>query len=155
MAGFEFAYMQGGGVPWIKKLPGKASEVIVRGYCVNVESGLLCAAAAADTAIAGIANESVTPSADGELVEVVMATANTVFRVPFDADGTKKTLTNADLGTAFDLHSGALNTIDLDDTTGGMWIVVGYDNTNLRAYVVLDRDKASVLAGGSPDATGS
>lgn len=153
--GFEFAYMKGGGIPFVKKLPGKASEVIAKGYCVNLESGLLCAAAAADTAIVGVANESVTPSADGELIEVIVATAETVFRVPFDADGTKKTLTNADIGTAFDLHSGALNTIDLDDTTGGMWIVVDYDNTNLRAYVVLDRDKAAVVAGGSPDATGA
>lgn len=149
---FEFAYRLGGGVPVVKEFPGKASEVIAKGYPVNLESGLLCAGAAADTAFVGIANESITPAADGEMIEVVVATAQTVFRVDYVGSSLPDP-TNANLGTAFDLKSTALNKIDLDDTTGGAWILIDFDTANDKAYVVLDRDKASVLAGGSPDAT--
>lgn len=149
---FEFAYVMGGGVAPIKEYPGKANEDIDKGYPVNLESGLLCAGAAADTAFVGIANESLTPATNGEMIEIVQALANVVFRVDYVV-GTKTSLTNADIGTAFDLKSTALNKIDLDDTTGGAWIVVGYDNDHDKAYVVLDRDKAAVVVGGSPDAT--
>lgn len=149
---FEFAYMLGGGVPAVKEIPVKASEAIVRGFPVNLESGLANVAAAADTAFAGIANESVTGTSAQEPVEVILCTANTVFRVNYTT-GSKTSLNNADIGTAFDLKSGDLDNIDLDDTTGGAWIVIDYDNDLDVAYVVCDRDKAAVIAGGSPDAT--
>lgn len=149
---FEFYKRMAGGVAPIKELPGKASEVIVKGDPVNLESGLLCVGAAADTAIVGIANESVTPTAAQEAVEVILAYPDVVFKVDFTNAGTKKTMANADIGTGFDLLSTDNGVLDPDDTTGGMWMLVGYDNTNLKAFVVLNQEAAAVIIGGGPDA---
>lgn len=139
---FEFTYVKGGGVPRVKLYPAKASEVIKKGLPLNLESGLACVGAAADTAFIGIANETKTPTADGQLVEVIECNQDTVFRCPVDATGTKKTLTNADIGTAFDLGATNVGIIDLDDTTGGGWVLVDFEG--LTAYVICSSAKRAV-----------
>lgn len=131
---FAFHHMKGGGVPVVKEYPAKASEVHVKGTPVNLESGLACVGAAADTAFVGIANETLTAAADGEMLEVIECNARTVFKVDY-TEGTKTSLTNADIGTAFDLKSDDVDNIDLDDTTGGAWVVEDFDNDNNVAYV--------------------
>jgi len=58
-----------------------------------------------------------------------------VIRINF-AGTTKTTLAQADLyKTKFDLSDQV--TINLDDTTGGMCMVIGYDNTKQTADVVI------------------
>jgi len=155
---FSFYRRSGGDcVAPVKVLPAAGSQAFKRGEPVNHESGLCTVGAAADTAFVGIANETKTTAAAGGTIEVVLGLADVEFKVPYDGSGTLKALTNAYIGTAFDLGATDIGLINLDDTTGGAWIVVAYDNTAGTAVVVLDREKASVIVGGHTDdvSTGS
>jgi hypothetical protein len=152
---FRFVRRTGGDcVAPIKLIPGKAEEVFSRGEPVNLESGLANAGAPADTYFVGISNQAQTIATAGDPLEVTLALPDVVFRAPFTNAGTKKTFTNADIGTAFDLLSTDNGVIDPDDTTGGAWIVVGFDNTLRTVDVVLDREKAANIVGGHADDIG-
>jgi hypothetical protein len=134
---FRFLKRTGGDcIAPIKVIPGKNAEDFTRGEPINLESGLGCAAAAADSAIVGISNQTKVMAEDGDTLEAVLALEDVVFRVGY-ITGTKTSLTNADIGTAFDLDATDNASINLDDTTGGMWVVVGFDNTLKTADVKL------------------
>lgn len=146
---FRFHHVEGGGVPPVREMPSAASKTWLAGYTANLESGLLDNGAAADVAFVGVVNESATVGSAGEgtPIEVILAYDNVVFEVDY-VTGTKKTLANSDIGTAFDLKSTALNKIDLDDTTGGAWVCVGYDNDKKTALVKCLGTKRAVVVGG-------
>ena len=148
---FSFYRRSGGDcVAPVKVLPAAGSQSFRRGDPVNHENGLCTVGAAADTAFVGIANETKTTAAAGGTIEVVLGLPDVEFKVPYDGS-TLTALTNAHIGTAFDLGATDIGLIDLDDTVGGAWIVVAYDNTAGTAIVVLDREKASVIVGGHID----
>ena len=148
---FSFYRRSGGDcVAPVKVLPAAGSQSFRRGDPVNHENGLCTVGAAADTAFVGIANETKTTAAAGGTIEVVLGLPDVEFKVPYGGS-TLKTLTDAYIGTAFDLGATDRGLINLDDTVGGAWIVVAYDNTAGTAIVVLDREKASVIVGGHID----
>lgn len=134
---FQFAYRGVTGIPRIKELPAAGSKTFTKGEPVNLESGLLDNGAAADSAFVGVVNETVsTSTTEGDSVEVILGDDETIFKV--DYTGSSKTsLTNGDIGTAFDLSSGDNEKIDLDDSSDGAWVVVDYDNDNDVGYVKL------------------
>jgi len=138
-------------------LPAKANEAFVRGTPVNLESGLCTVAAAGDTEIVGIANQTLTPAADGEELEVILALPDVLFEADFIGTS-KPTLANADIGAAFDLGATTnADKVNLDDTTGGMWVVFpGWDNTAKKVVVKLLADNAATIVGGitTPAASG-
>ncbi len=79
------------------------------------------------------------PSANtvlGLFVESVDAAAMASIAVPHEdalirsefTGSSKTSLTDADIGKVFDLTDE--NTVNLDDTTGGICVCQGYDNTN-------------------------
>lgn len=62
-----------------------------------------------------------------------------VLEVPYLSSATKTSCDDDDLGTAFDVDvTSDEMTVDLDDTTGGILHLVGYDNDRQVAYVVID-----------------
>lgn len=58
MAGFTFAYREGGGAPTIQDLVFKDTETLTKGDLVNLESGTIDLAATNDTAFVGVALET-------------------------------------------------------------------------------------------------
>jgi len=64
---------------------------------------------------------------------------STIYEMPYDATGTKKTLTLADVGTKFQLSANPY-TLDLDVTTNGFLEVMGFDNDKAVAFVAI-RDR--------------
>lgn len=143
---FRFHHVEGGGVPPVREMPSGASETWVAGYTANLESGLLDPGAAADTAFVGIVNESkvVGTAGAGTMIEVILAYDNVVFEVPY-VGSTKTSLADADIGTAFDLYASDLGKINLDDTTGGAWVCVGYDNAKKTSLVKCLGTKRAVV----------
>ncbi|WP_199614648.1 hypothetical protein [Paenibacillus alkalitolerans] len=131
--------------PITMKVLVAASQTIEEGDLLQVASGRASTAVAASTTIIGIALEAVTTGAsvDDDDTVLVQLIADAVIRI--DYTGTTKTsLANADLyGTAFDLSDE--KTINLDDTTGGMCFVVGFDNTEDTADVVINRANLVLL----------
>lgn len=141
---FRFLKRLGGDcVAPVLELPAKAAEAHKRGYAVNLETGLCTVATSADAAIVGVANENLTPAVDGEKLEVILALDDVVFEVDY-VGTTKTSLTNADIGTAFDMVAGG-DKINLDDTLDGMWVVIGFDNAAKKAHVVLSGAKRAPI----------
>ena len=58
MAGFTFAYREGGGAPTIQDLTFKDTETLTKGDLVNLESGTIDLAATNDAAFVGVALET-------------------------------------------------------------------------------------------------
>jgi len=145
---FRFAYREGGDcVAPVKEYPAAGSKTFTKGEAVNLALGLLGNGAPAGTAFVGIANETISSATtEGDPVEVILALEDVVFEV--DYTGSLKTsLTNADIGTVFDLDGGDPKKINLDDTTGGAWVVVGFDNDKGVAYVKLNAASRAAILG--------
>lgn len=64
----------------------------------------------------------------------------TVLEIPFYASATKQSLAITDCGTQYDMHvaSDGDMSVDLDDTTGGYLILIGYDNAKKVGYFTVD-----------------
>lgn len=123
----------------VKNFNVDASQTIKEGDLVqvNATTGKIVVAAAASTTLLGIANKDITTGASVTAKDNIGVTLlkNSVIRIPFTGT-TKTTLAEADLYTVkFDL--GGKNSINLDDTTGGMAQVIAYDNTKKTADVVI------------------
>lgn len=106
---------------------------VAKGDLVTWSAGtVIKAVAAISTAIiTGIAQET---ALAGATVAVRFIEHGTEVEV--DYTGTSKTsLVAADIGTAFDLSDA--QTIDLDDTTDGFMVVVGYDNDIMKANCLI------------------
>lgn len=129
-------------------VPASDSVAYVAGGLGNLESGLLTLAAAADSAIVGVINETITTeTSTTEEIEVIPALGDVVFIADVYTGGTKKTLTNADIGTAFDLYASDLTKVALDDTTGGMMVYVGgWDATaKTGLFKILAASRAAIV----------
>lgn len=72
MAGFHWSGSLDGSEPIIQEFVVKASAVISKGEFCNLETGEADAGAAADTALIGIATESVDNTVDGHTVHVIV-----------------------------------------------------------------------------------
>lgn len=119
-----------------------ASTTINEGDLVqlNAASKYLEPAVAASTTLVGIAQQSITTDAsvtpDDEID--IIPLSGLVVRLPYIGT-TKTSLTDADLATTlFDVTSAGK--VSLDDTTGGMCSVVGYDNDKKTADVIFATD---------------
>lgn len=111
-----------------------SSAAVAAGDIVSVANGKVAPLAAAGTGIMGIACNTVA-AADGE-VQVQVITDASVIRVPY-VGATKTTLAVADLlGTKFDWDA-TNKKVNLDDTIGGMFRVLSYDNTDKTADVLI------------------
>lgn len=129
----------------IRYHPATGAKTFKQGEPVVVTSGLLDNGAAAGTAFFGITNKAyTTATVAGALIECVAAEPDVIFEA--DYVGTSKTsVTNADLGTAFDLSATDNSKIGLDDVTDGAWVCVGYINATKKIYVKCLRSKASAI----------
>jgi len=112
------------------------NAAVVAGDLLAITLGLVGPVAAADSAVIGIAMGD---ADSGDEVPVLLITPMSVIRVNWKSSvPTKTSLVAADrFGTAFDWIA-ADKQMDLDDVTGGIFKVVGYDNTAKTADVVVD-----------------
>lgn len=112
------------------------NAAVVDGDLLAITLGLVGPATAADAAIIGIAMGDAESGAEAS---VLLINPMSVLRVNWKSSvPTKLTLVAADkFGTAFDWIA-ADKQMDLDDVTGGIFKVVGYDNTAKTADVVVD-----------------
>lgn len=122
-------------VPWRVK----ASVTINEGDLVAIDATTkyLIPAVAASTDIVGIAQQTITTGATVTVTDSigVIPVTDVVVRIEY-AGSTKTTLADTDLVTVlFDLTDA--NTMNLDDTTGGMCSVVDYNNTLKYADVII------------------
>lgn len=132
--------------PMVEKVHIGASQTIKAGMLLDVSSGLGVKAAATATAILGIALADITTGlsvGDDDQIPVLMLNTKSVIRAKYTGSS-KTSLTAADkFGTAYDLAvdgtTGA-QTVNLDDTTGGLFLVVGYNNDNNTVDVVIKAD---------------
>jgi len=115
-----------------------ASQTIAEGDLVQIDatSRYIVAAVPASTTLVGVAMEAITTTGTvtaADAIKVIPLTG-VVIRMKYTGV-TKTTLADTDLlTTLFDIDNGT--TIDLDDTTGGMCSIVGYNNTNATADIV-------------------
>lgn len=72
MAGFDFAYLLGGGEPNIQEFVVKASEIISEGEMCSLDTGEIDAAATNDADFVGVALESVDNTVDGHTIRVII-----------------------------------------------------------------------------------
>lgn len=103
---------------------------------IDATSRWVQVAVAASTTLVGIAQQAITTGGTVTINDTISVTPLTggVFRLPY-TPGTKTTLADTDLFTTlFDLAS--KTNMSLDDTTGGMCSVQGYNNTRQTADVV-------------------
>ena len=114
------------------------SQTIAEGDLVQIDatSRYLRVAAAASTTLVGIAVEAITTTGTVTAADAIKVIPLTGIVVRMKYTGSSKTtLADTDLlTTIFDITNPT--TINLDDTTGGMCSVVGYNNTNATADIV-------------------
>jgi len=96
------------------------------GELVTISSGTVITASGgeSDNTIVGIALEDADAT---DLVPVAVFEDGAIIESEYDGTGTKKTLTDADIGTVFDVGTSG-DDIDLDDTTGGCALCIAYNN---------------------------
>lgn len=125
-------------VPTVVHLPVGASQTIEIGDLVQIDGSTrkLVVAAAASTTLVGIAQEAITTGSGGTDREIpVVLIRNQVVRIPFATGGSKTTFADTDkYTTAYDL--GSKNSVNPDDTTGGMCYIQDYNNTDATVDVV-------------------
>jgi hypothetical protein len=135
---FKFIHMfNGRAEPLTLKWPVAANQTIARGVLTGLSAGKAALAAAGSTVVLGVAQSPLTTGGaptSADVVDVIVS-PDAVYEVDYQT-GAKTSLTDADLGTAFDITA-AGDKINLDDTVGGMCIVIGYDNVKKTAKVLV------------------
>lgn len=129
-----------GSTPILKLFTVAASQDIKGGELVVLSSNKVAKAAAAAGAgtVLGIAYSNAVTGVSVGADDTILVDVNPNSIYEFMYEGTVKTsLTNEDHSKAFDLGSNAW-TINLDDTTDGYLIVVGHDNDQKIADVLID-----------------
>lgn len=125
--GAKYLYSLDNTQPMTVKIVTNAA--VVEGDILAITSGLVGPLANGDDAIIGIAMGD---AASGAEVSVLLLSPLSVIRVPFTGS-TKKFLAAADrFGTLFDWDV-TNKDLDLDDTTGGVFAVVNYNNVDTTA----------------------
>lgn len=132
-------HIEGYNQPISKRWRVDVNQTINEGDLVQLDatSRWLEVAVAASTTLVGIAQESIVTGGTVTIDDAidVLPLTNCVIRIPY-TPGTKTSLADTDLvSTLFDLAS--KTNMSLDDTTGGMCSVVGYDNVNDTADVII------------------
>lgn len=123
----KYVYSLDNSQPMTVKINTNAA--VVEGDILAITSGLVGPLTAADDEIIGLA---MCDAASGAKASVLLLSPMSVIRVPFTGS-TKKTLAAADrFGTLFDWDATAKD-MDLDDTTGGVFVVVDYVNIDATA----------------------
>lgn len=119
-------------IQWYAKANG-----VYKGQLVKDDSGATPVAAAHTGAtILGVALETQTTT--NGLVNLVPI-HGALLEIDYEPDATKQTCAVTDLGTQFDLVTTSNEMfVDLDDTTGGFLVLVGYDNDKKKAYCVVE-----------------
>lgn len=115
----------------VVKMAVNANQTIAQGDLLVISGGKVSTAAAAPTAatVLGVATSAITTGASVTAADVVYFEPIKGKKVRASYTGSTKTsVTDADLGTTFDLSD--KKTVNLDDTLGGVCVCVGYDNTN-------------------------
>lgn len=134
------SFTQDTNVPIIVHLPVQASTTIQKDTLVQIDatSRKLEPATEASQTIVGIAMQDYTTGAqvtDADSIPVALV-RGWVIRIPFITSGTKKDFSDTDRYlTAFDLEDE--DSIDPDDTTGGMCYVQAYDNNAKTVDVII------------------
>lgn len=120
-----------GSGPILKQFPVNASQTILAGSVVVLATGKasVAAAAAAAGTVLGVAYQDYTTGGSVTAADVIKVdiNPNSIYEFPYSGS-TKTSLTDSDKGTQFDLGANAF-TVNLDDTTGGYFMCVGYNNT--------------------------
>lgn len=123
----KYVYSLDNSQPMTVKITTNAA--VVEGDILAITSGLVGPLTAADDEIIGLAMGD---AASGAKASVLLLSPMSVIRVPFTGS-TKTTLAAADrFGTLFDWDATAKD-MDLDDTTGGVFVVVDYVNIDATA----------------------
>lgn len=116
-----------------------ASQTVLAGSIVVVSSGKLTVGAAAASAgtVAGVALEAITTGTSVDADDSIDVDINPSSIYWMAVTGSSKTsLTDADIGTLFDLSNAY--TVNLDDTTGGYCQYVGgYNSSTGRAKFLI------------------
>lgn len=116
--------------PIYRNVPVAASQTIVKGSIVLKKTGKATSATAAATSadeVWGVAAAGITTGGsvgDDDMV-LIDVNPNSIYEMPH-TDGTKKTVTNSDIGKAFGLSNAF--TADLDNTTDGLLECVGFSS---------------------------
>lgn len=139
---FEYRYQtSGSGAAQAKDFPMNATYATTaqRGDAVKLNaSGEIVAAVAADTAVLGVLVGFNFEGIDRPIkTGKVHVNKEFVYEVNYTGT-TKSSLTNADIGTAFDIGANP-GVINLDATTVKLAKVIGFNNTKKTAYVQLDK----------------
>lgn len=130
-AQFIYAYDLDGGERRTQKFT--AGGAIPIGTPVKLSSGKVVKCAAADSSlVVGVAVNAA--AADGDVIEVI-TNRRAVYKCQY-TPGTKTSLATADIGTVFD-YDATNNKINLDDTTGGFFPLVNFNNTGKYAWVTI------------------
>lgn len=141
---FQFAHRGTQGTAKVREFPVEANQTLTTGEPVNLESGYLTAAAAADQDIVGIMAQDAGNLAKGSMVQVILADEDTEFWADFI--GTTKTeLTAADIGTAFNLSASDNTIIDLDNTIDGMWVYMGKASSTRGLFKLKAANRADIV----------
>lgn len=136
MARFLRSAVTGGNLPHTTYVNIAANQTIKSGDLIQISAGLGQVAVAASTTLIGVAAADITTGASVTSKDRIPVTLLKDAVILIDYVGTTKTtLTDADrYGTSFDLSD--KKTLNLDDTVGGMFKVLGYDNAKKKAEVV-------------------
>lgn len=114
-----------------------SSTAVVKGELLYDSSGAVAVAASSGTVatnILGVALENAAKSTKCSIESINGA----IMEIDYKSGTTKTTFTDADLGTAYDVYVSSNNFyINLDDTTGGCLVLIGYDNDAKKAYVTI------------------
>lgn len=115
-----------------------ATGGVKAGQIVKSSSGAAPVAAAhSGQTILGLAMEDAAAGTAAKIYPL----GGTVLEIDYDAASATQTATDSMLGTLYDIKvdstSGEM-TLDLADTTGAFCFLVGYDNANKKARIVVD-----------------
>lgn len=125
--GAQYLYSLDNTQPMTVKIVTNAA--VVEGDILAITSGLVGPLAGGDDAIIGLATGD---AASGAECSVLLLNPRSVIRVPFTGS-TKKFFAAADrFGTLFDWDATAKD-LDPDDTTGGVFAIVQYNNVDKTA----------------------
>lgn len=147
MARFIRSQITGGNTPCTEWVNIDVSQTIVVGDLIQIDatSRLGKVAVAASTSLYGIAEKAITTGGSVTAADKIPVTLlkGAVIRMDYTT-GTKTSLVDTDkYSTKFDLAS--KTNMSLDDTTGGMCQVLGYDNTAKTADVVIAEANLAIV----------
>lgn len=120
--------------PKMRMLSGAA---VTKGELLKISSGKAIPVATGHTGetILGVADVTATA---GDVLITYTPIRGKLLEIDYYSGANKKTLAEADCVDLFDVNvTSHVMSLDLDDTTGGIFRVVSYDNTAKKAWVCI------------------